>query len=106
MSLYIALLRGVNVGGHGKVAMADLKTMLADMGFAEPRSLLQSGNLVFGAQRAKPEALETWLHKEISARFDLKTELFVRSPEAWDDLVAGNQFTAEAKTDPGRCSPG
>ena len=102
MSLYIALLRGVNVGGHGKVAMADLKAMLADMGFDEPRSLLQSGNLVFGAPRAKPEALETRLHKEISARFDLKTELFVRSPQEWADLIAGNPFAAEARTDPGR----
>jgi uncharacterized protein (DUF1697 family) len=103
MSSYIALLRGVNVGGHGKVAMADLKTMLAAMGFANPRSLLQSGNLVFDAKAGTSAgALEKKLHAEIVKRFALKTELFVRTPKEWDELVAGNPFTTEAKNDPSR----
>ena len=102
MSLYIALLRGVNVGGRGKVAMTELKVLLADLGFENPRTLLQSGNAVFGAARAMPEALETKLHKAIAERFEVNTELFVWTPQDWDALIAANPFPAEAKTDPAR----
>ena len=47
MATYLALLRAVNLGSHNKVSMADLKTLLAELGMANPQSLLQSGNLVF-----------------------------------------------------------
>ena len=103
MSLFIALLRGVNVGGHGKVAMADLKAMLGDMGFGDPRSLLQSGNLVFDAKAGSAtESLEKKLHAEIVKRFALNTELFVRTPKEWEVLVAESPFKAQAKLDPAR----
>ena len=44
---YIALLRGINVGGHKKVAMSDLLALLKRLGFDDAKTLLQSGNLVF-----------------------------------------------------------
>ena len=47
MTTQIALLRGINVGGHKMVAMADLRTLITQLGFADVRSLLQSGNVVF-----------------------------------------------------------
>ena len=102
MSQFIALLRGVNVGGNGKLPMAELKALLAEMGYDNPRTLLQSGNAVFGATRAKPETLETKLHKAIAERFEINTELFVRTPEEWDALIAANPFKSEAKKDPAR----
>lgn len=49
--MHVALLRGINVGGHNKVAMSDLRNMLADLGFTSVKSLLQSGNLVFQSDR-------------------------------------------------------
>jgi uncharacterized protein (DUF1697 family) len=102
MGTFIALLRGVNVGGRGKVAMAELKAMLAEIGFDAPQSLLQSGNLVFGARGGKAEALEKRLHAEITERFAINTELFVRTPDEWRDLVAQNPLKSQAKTDPAR----
>ena len=48
MTTYVALLRAVNVGGRKSVAMADLRALFADLGFAGVQSLLQSGNVVFG----------------------------------------------------------
>ncbi len=48
---YLALLRGVNVGGKQKVPMADLRTAFVDLGFAEVRTLLNSGNVVFRTDR-------------------------------------------------------
>ena len=46
---HVALLRAVNLGAHGKVAMADLRTLLEGLGFAGVRTLLNSGNVVFDA---------------------------------------------------------
>lgn len=47
MSRFVALLRGVNVGGNNRVPMADLRTILEDLGFTGVRTLLNSGNAVF-----------------------------------------------------------
>ncbi|HWE45170.1 MAG TPA: DUF1697 domain-containing protein [Caulobacteraceae bacterium] len=102
MSQFIALLRGVNVGGNGKLPMTELKALLIELGYDNPRTLLQSGNAVFGASRTKPDALETKLHKAIVERFAVNTELFVRTPQEWDAVVAGNPFKAEAINDPAR----
>ena len=55
MSTYLALLRGINVGGRKLIAMSDLRDLFAALGLEEARSLLQSGNLVFrSAERAAP----------------------------------------------------
>jgi uncharacterized protein (DUF1697 family) len=99
LTTHVALLRGVNVGGHGKVAMADLKRMLADLGFENPRSLLQSGNLVF---RSEPTggALEALLEQEAKARLDLATDFLVRTAGQWRKIVAANPFEATARDDP------
>ncbi len=52
MSTFIALLRGINVGGHNKVPMADLRALCeGDLGWRDVESYIQSGNLVF---RARP----------------------------------------------------
>ena len=45
---YVALLRGINVGGHHKVPMADLKKLLANLGFTNITTLLNSGNVIYG----------------------------------------------------------
>ena len=63
LTTHVALLRAVNVGGRGKVAMSDLRRMLADLGFEHPRSLLQSGNLVFRSEPTGAE-LEALLERE------------------------------------------
>ena len=58
MTSYVALLRAVNVAGHGSVAMADLRALLTGLGFGEARSLLNSGNLVFATRKMPTAALE------------------------------------------------
>jgi uncharacterized protein (DUF1697 family) len=50
MATYVALLRAVNVGGHGPLAMADLRRSLEGLGFRDVRTYLQSGNAVFAAR--------------------------------------------------------
>jgi uncharacterized protein (DUF1697 family) len=101
MAEYIALLRGVNLAGHKVVAMADLREMLTDLGFTEPRSLLQSGNLVFQT-RAQPTArLEQQLEREAAKRLDLATEFHVRTAAEWQAIIKQNPFSDAARRDPG-----
>ena len=97
----IALLRGVNVGGHKKVAMADLRAFAIDLGLGDARTLLQSGNLVFSSSGKSGAALERWLETEAEKRLGLKTEFHVRTATEWATVVAGNPFPDEAKRDPG-----
>jgi len=99
VALSVALLRAINVGGHGKVAMADLRAMLGDLGFAAPQSLLQTGNLVFGSDIAGAD-LETLLEREAAERLGLATDFLVRSAAEWPAIVAANPFPAMARDDP------
>jgi uncharacterized protein (DUF1697 family) len=100
LTTHVALLRAVNVGGRGKVAMADLRALLAEMGFEAPQSLLQSGNLVFRSQPTGA-SLEALLEKETEARLGLATDFLVRTAAQWAQLVAANPFAPMAKGDPG-----
>ena len=99
---YVALLRGVNVGGHAPVAMADLRAMATGLRFTGVTTLLQSGNLVFAGSARATGALELLLERTARERLDLETELFVRTASEWRRLVAANPFEREAKGDPAR----
>lgn len=97
---HIALLRAVNLGSHNRVAMADLRALLADLGMVEPRSLLQSGNLVFRSGLGSTAELERLLEEAAAERLGLETDLFVRTVAEWRRIVEVNPFPDEAKRDP------
>ncbi len=102
MTVYVALLRGVNVGGHGKVRMADLCAMLTRLKFAKPRALLQSGNLVFEGTGADTAAVERKLEAEIKKHLALDAAVMVRKADEIGRLAAANPFVREAEDDPAR----
>ena len=83
MTPQIALLRAVNVGGV-KVSMADLKTLLVDLGFEDVRTLLDSGNVVFRGKSDTGAELEKLLETELAQRAGRQTEFFVRTAEEWN----------------------
>ena len=101
MTTYVALLRAVNLGGKNKVAMADLRDLLAELGFDDPKSLLQSGNLVFRAGKRSTAQLERLLCDEVRKSLGVTTDFFVRTAEEWKGIVAANPFPKEARSDPG-----
>jgi uncharacterized protein (DUF1697 family) len=100
MKSYIALLRGINVGGHKKVAMADLRALVSELGFADVRSLLQSGNLVFRSSARSAAQIEHLLEAALKKRLALQIDVFVRTAEEWEALVTQNPLRAEAERDP------
>jgi len=101
MTSYVALLRGINVGGNKMIAMADLRAALEAMGLAGVRTLLQSGNVVFRAAAQAPPKLEARLEKEAGKRFGFTPDFHVRTAGEWRQVVEENPFPAEAKADPG-----
>src|SRR5262245_8439527 len=100
-SWHVALLRGINVGGHNKVAMSDLRDLLGQLGFAGAKTLLQSGNVVFESPRLTGVELEHLLEKETAARLGVSVDYVVRSAVEWARIVAGNPFPDAANDDPG-----
>ncbi len=80
--------------------MADLREFLEQLGFEEPRSLLQSGNLIFRSRKRDGAAIERLLELEAAKRLRLDTAFFVRTVSEWARIVAANPFTGEARRDP------
>ena len=100
MPVQIAFLRGINVGGRNAVAMADLREMVAGLGFTGAKTLLQSGNLVFTAASKSASALEKLLEQETEKRFGVAADYVIRSEKELAQVVAANPFPKEAKADP------
>jgi uncharacterized protein (DUF1697 family) len=97
---YAALLRGINVGGNKIVPMADLRAMTAKLGFEDPRTLLQSGNLIFGAKSQPMAKLEQLLEAATKKHIGVECSYLLRSADEWETIIAANPFTAQAKSDP------
>jgi uncharacterized protein (DUF1697 family) len=98
--IHVALLRAVNLPGHNRVAMADLRRLLSDLGFANPRTLLQSGNAIFGSESATGTQLERLLERATAKQLGVDTDYFVRTATQWRSIVADNPFPDEARVDP------
>ncbi|GAA1847053.1 DUF1697 domain-containing protein [Pseudonocardia ailaonensis] len=68
MTGYAVLLRGINVGGNKKVAMADLRELLADLGYTQVKTLLQSGNAVLAADE-EPARVAARVEEALAERY-------------------------------------
>jgi uncharacterized protein (DUF1697 family) len=100
MSTFIALLRGINVGGHRKISMSDLRTVASDAGFDDVRTILQTGNLVFTASRGSATSIERKLEEATERELGVRTDFLVRTADEWADIVSGNPFEREAESHP------
>jgi uncharacterized protein (DUF1697 family) len=101
MPVFVALLRAVNVGGYGKLSMADLRTLLGGLGYLRVETYIQSGNAVFeargtaaGVQRAVAAALQKHTGAQVG--------VMIRTHEDLSRMIAGNPFAAEAAADGAR----
>ncbi len=79
--------------------MADLRALCLELGFREPKTLLQSGNVVFETN-LDPKETESALEEATEAQLGLKVTYMVRRLDEIEAIVANNPFTQEAKTDP------
>lgn len=103
MTRVVALLRAVNVSGTKAVSMPALCKLLNDLGHADVKSLLASGNVVFSCTGRAGATLEAKLAAAMAESLGVQTEFFVREAREWDAIIARNPFLEAARDDPGRC---
>lgn len=103
MATHVALLRGINVGGHHKIAMADLREVLTGLGHTEVATYVQSGNVVFTPARAAeperlaadPHRLAAELERAIADRLGATPRVVVLTREALAAVVRDNPYPDE-----------
>ena len=91
MQKFVGLLRAVNVGGTGKLPMAELHDMCVETGFHNPKTLLASGNVVFETQSSQRNAFEA-LNQRLCQHFGAEIGLFVLNATEMTAVRDGNPF--------------
>jgi uncharacterized protein (DUF1697 family) len=101
MTIWIALLRGINVGGRNLLAMKDLASDLEDIGCTSVKTYIQSGNVVFENSKAKPSRLAELIGQTILDRHGFQPKVLLLSANDLEKAVTQNPFpgaTAEPKS--------
>ncbi len=96
---FIALLRGINVSGHNKILMTELRTCCTKLGWQAVQTYIQSGNLVFQADSTAAQ-LETVFEQAIKTHFNLNIPVIIRSATGWPTYLASNPFLEQSQNEP------
>ena len=91
MTVYIALIRAVNVGGTGKLPMAGLRAMCEDAGFEDVRTYIASGNVVFSSGKSETVVRAT-LQERLEAHAGKPVGVLIRTGAEMAAVLAGNPF--------------
>ncbi|MDQ2742573.1 MAG: DUF1697 domain-containing protein [Chloroflexota bacterium] len=89
---YVALLRAINVGGHSKLAMMDLRALLCSLGCSDVTTYLQSGNALFTSPRDDPEELAREIEEHLALDLGLGVTVLIRTGDEVAAVVAANPF--------------
>ena len=89
---YVALLRGINVGGKNKLPMRDLAAMFTEAGCTEVRTYIQSGNVVSSITPKRAKRLPDLISKQIAERFGYRVPVVLRTADEFRQVVTGNPF--------------
>ena len=88
MPVYVALLRGINVGGKNLIKMADLKACFEEQGFEDVATFIASGNVIFRTKQASSKALEGRVENALRRTFDYDATVVVRTRPQMRSVVA------------------
>jgi uncharacterized protein (DUF1697 family) len=95
MPTHVALLRGINVGGNGKVPMAELRKVVASLGHSEVTTYIQSGNVIYTPSHGDTSALARELEAAITATFGVRSPVIVLSGTELAKVVRANPYPDE-----------
>ena len=93
---YIALIRGINVGRAKRVAMADLRKLIEELGYREVRSVLNSGNIVFSADGVEPNAAAAAIEEQLVLKLGVAARVMVLGSEELATVLAENTLLDQA----------
>ena len=99
MYKFIAILRGINVGGKRKLPMAELRALFAEIGYEDIQTYIQSGNVIFSTQEIHLESIAQSISEKIKERFEYDVPVIVRTIEEWKEVISLNSFLKTEDTD-------
>ncbi|MBA2681771.1 MAG: DUF1697 domain-containing protein [Ktedonobacteraceae bacterium] len=89
---YVSLFRGINVGGHHKIRMDDLKKVHEDLGLRDVVSYIQSGNVVFKSNAIDIEEIRIQIKESVARTFGFSVEVMIRTAGELREIIAKNPF--------------
>ena len=101
MPRYVALFRGINVGKAKRIAMADLRTLLAKLGYQDVKTLLNSGNAIFSAEAQPSREIAATIRAAVLKKLGVEAHVIVKSAKDIAAIVKGNALD-EIATDASR----
>lgn len=96
MNTYIALLKGINVGGHKKVPMAELRKLFSKSGFENVQTYIQSGNVIFKSSE-QTITIEDKIQKAIMAHFGFEVSVLVKTRQELQQIFENSPFSEDKK---------
>ena len=102
MPALISLLRGVNVGGHRKVKMDDLRALYESLGFEGVQTYINSGNVIFKTSGRDPARLRKRIEDAIEGACGFRSDVILRTPSELRGVIARNPFAARHSLDASR----
>jgi uncharacterized protein (DUF1697 family) len=101
MPVLISMLRGVNVGGHNKIKMDALRALYSNLKFEDPRTYVQSGNVIFRTKQKNSPALVKKIQNAIEEKFGFRPEVILRTADELRGAIAAHPF-AGRNLEPGK----
>jgi uncharacterized protein (DUF1697 family) len=92
---YVALLRGINLGGNNQMKMDDLKAVFEGLGFENVKSYINSGNIAFDTKKTAELKLIDKIEDAVEAKFDRRVHTMVREQTDIERIVKNNPFDGE-----------
>ena len=102
MTVLISMLRGVNVGGHNKIKMDELRVLYESLKFEDPRTYVQSGNVIFRTREKNSPALAKKIQNAIERKFGFRPEVIVRTTEELRNAITASPFSSQRSLEPGK----
>ena len=102
MPVLVSMLRGVNLGPHNRIKMDDLRALYESLKLENPRSYVQSGNVIFRTKEKNGQQLAGKIQGAIQKKFGCCPDIILRTPEEMRKTIAANPFPERTKVEPSK----
>jgi uncharacterized protein (DUF1697 family) len=102
MPVLVSMLRGVNLGKHNKINMSALRALYESLKFENPRTYVQSGNVIFRTTEKNSAALAKKIQNAIEREFGCRPEVILRTPEELRKAIATSPFAGRRALEPNK----
>lgn len=92
MHTFVALLRGINVGGKAMIPMTELRSLFASLGFEDVSTYIQSGNVMFTSPTDDAQVLAARIEERIAETFGSSAAVLLRTPAELSGIAGSNPF--------------